>query len=116
MNFLQVILSILCVLAISCGQILFKWAGLEIQQTGNWLNWKVFFIVGLAFTIYSSATAAWIFLLKNIDLSRIYIFMALSFILVPIASNIFFDEKLSAFFLVGMALIFSGIIVILKYG
>jgi drug/metabolite transporter (DMT)-like permease len=83
---------------------------------GQLVKLESIFIVGLAFTIYSSATAAWIFLLKNIDLSRIYIFMALSFILVPIASNIFFDEKLSAFFLVGMALIFSGIIVILKYG
>jgi drug/metabolite transporter (DMT)-like permease len=116
MNFSQVILAIICVLAISCGQILFKWIGLEIQQTGNWFNWKVLFSVGMAFTIYSSATALWIFLLKNVELSKIYVFMALSFILVPVASNIFFDEKLSAFFLLGIALIISGILVILKYG
>ena len=116
MDFIQVLLALVCVLAISIGQILFKQAGLEIQAIDNWFNLKVMAIICIAGIIYGSATLLWIYLLKTVDLSRIYIFMALSFIIVPIASNIIFDERLSFGFFVGMALVLAGIFVVVRYG
>jgi drug/metabolite transporter (DMT)-like permease len=116
MTFIQIILILICVIAISFGQILFKKVGLEVQVVGGWLDWKIFIMTVLAFTVYGSATILWISILRTVDLTKAYIFMSLSFIIVPILSNIIFGERLSQSFLAGMVLIVTGIFVIVKYG
>lgn len=116
MNSIQTILTLVCVVAISCGQLLFKRIGFEIQILNNWLSWRVLFITALAFFIYGCATILWIYVLRNVELSKAYMFMSLSFIAVPIGSSIFFDERLSATFFLGMGIVIIGIFVIVKYG
>ncbi len=112
MNTVQLTLAIGCVVAIAVGQVLFKRLGLEIEATGTWLQPRAILILGVALAIYGGATLLWIHLLRSVELSRAYPFMALSFVLVPIMSWWLFSEQLSASYLVGTLLIVGGIVVI----
>lgn len=112
MNTIQLALAIGCVVAIAVGQVLFKRLGLEIEATGTWLQPRAILILGVSLAIYGGATLLWIHLLRSVELSRAYPFMALSFVLVPMMSWWLFAEQLSASYLVGTLLIVGGIVVI----
>lgn len=68
-------------------------------------------LLGTAFVIYTGATFLWIGLLKETPLAKAYSFMSLSFVLVPLASVYFFDEKVTLSFMVGAAFIIVGILI-----
>ncbi len=110
----QFLLCLGCVCAISAGQLLFKKAGILLSTDHGWLDSPVLLTVGLAAVIYGSATLLWIYLLKDVTLSRAYMIFALSFVLVPIASVYFYGEKLGWGYVVGTALILLGLLVIFQ--
>jgi len=112
MSILQIIMIIVCVLAISIGQLLFKRVGVEIEDLGTVMHKHVILFAFIAFFIYASATLLWIYLLRTLPLSQIYPFMALSFIIVPILSSWFFGEMIVSSYLLGAILIVAGIVVI----
>ena len=114
MTTLQICLTLLCVVAISCGQLLFKKTGIELQS-GNWMSVRVLTTGGLAFVIYALATLLWINLLRHAPLHKAYGFMALSFVLVPIASRFLFEESITRGHMVGTALIVVGVIVCARF-
>ncbi len=116
MSALQLLLTVVCVLAICIGQILFKYVGVTYQNTGTLLDLKVIAMSVLALTIYGAATVLWIYLLRFIPLSKAYPYMALSFVIVPIFSAVFFREPLSAAYFMGTALILSGLVVVSRFG
>lgn len=116
MTFIQTLLALICVVTISAGQLLFKRAGLEIQGAGGWLNWRVFFIVGVAGVIYGLATLLWINLLRDVALNKAYLFMALSFVFVPVASHFIFHEPLTTGFLIGGAIVVVGLFIATRFG
>jgi drug/metabolite transporter (DMT)-like permease len=107
--------AIACVFIIAAGQLLFKKAGMEIQVVGSWLSWRVLAVVGAALFIYGVATLLWISLLRYVPLNKAYVFMALSFVLVPIASFFIFREQVSVGYWIGVGLIVSGVIVAAKF-
>ena len=80
------------------------------------LSINVIGCVFLAFLLMGLGSIIWIILLRNIELSRAYPFMALCFILVPLLGFIFFNEQLSTPYLIGTMLIIGGITIIAKYG
>lgn len=88
---------------------------MEIQAIGSWMSWRVMVIVGSAFFIYGLATLLWISLLRYVPLNKAYVFMALSFVLVPIASFFLFKEQVSLGYWIGVGLIVSGVIVASKF-
>ncbi len=110
MTAIQIAWALAAVAAISVGQVLFKTAGLEIQRAGTWLSWRALLVVGLAAVIYAAATLLWINLLRQVPLNKAYVFMALSFLLVPIASHFVFHEPLTLGHWVGTALVVAGIV------
>lgn len=98
---------------ISFGQVLFKLAGGRIDgrtATGAMgvLHTLLdpFLLVALA--IYGTATILWIYVLRHVPLSQAYPFMALSFVLVPLASWLFFGETLGLRYWIGAGLLLSG--------
>ena len=101
----------LCVTTICIGQGLFKFVGIQLRETDSILAYKVIAPALLACLIYFIATVFWIVLLKTIPLSKAYLFMALSYVLVPLISMIFFDESISLRYMLGSAMILFGIIV-----
>jgi drug/metabolite transporter (DMT)-like permease len=116
MSALQFFLTIVCVLAICVGQILFKYVGVTFQNTRTLLDPKVIAMSALALTIYGAATVLWIYLLRFIPLSRAYPYMALSFVIVPVFSAVLFREPLSLAYFMGTALILSGLVVVSRLG
>ena len=111
MVFVQYLQVLACVLMIAAGQVMFKWAGINISSNKDFLFSKGFWIAGAAIALYGFATIVWIYLLRNIPLSVAYPFMALSYVLVPLAAWVFFSEQITLTYMAGIALIILGVLV-----
>jgi multidrug transporter EmrE-like cation transporter len=99
-----------CVCALAAGQIMFKIVSGRIDTlTDILLNKNTFLIFAAAAVLYAGSTLAWIVALRSIPLSRAYLFMALGFVIVPVAAHFIFDEPLNLQLLIGAALICAGI-------
>ncbi len=110
----NLILVILCVIGISAGQILFKLASVSIPTSFEFDKWFAFacnkyFISALV--IYGAATILWILALKRVELNIAYPFMALAFVIVPIAGYLFLGESIGSKTFFGAALIIVGLII-----
>lgn len=110
---LMVILAVLCIAA---GQMLFKLTadrikGQEIMAILG--DWSTLLIFGTALGIYAGATVLWVLALRDLSLAYAYMFMALSFVIVPVAAVILFGEKITPSYLLGSALIIGGLMTIL---
>ena len=104
--------ALLCVLAISVGQVLFKRTGLQIETTGSVFDARVL-LTGLgAMLLYAGASLLWIYLLRFVELKFAYPIMALSFVITPLLAHLLLSEKIGGQYLLGMALIITGIVVI----
>lgn len=116
---LPYILTIIAVIGIAAGQILFKMVAVRIQgrdfldlvQDTNFM----YPLIG-SLCIYACATVLWILALQHLALSRAYMFMSLSFIIVPTVSAVFLSEPLTWGFLAGLALIIAGVTVTQVFG
>lgn len=95
------------------GQLLFKAAALRVPAQGNLaerllsLSHNVYFLAALA--AYFGLGLVWLWVLSFTPLSRAYLFVALSFVLVPFAAAFAFGEPLSGRFAVGAALTVCGV-------
>lgn len=116
MSAANLVLALVCVLAIAGGQILFKRVGIEVEHAGTWQAPRVLLMALLAFAVYGASTLLWIHVLRSEALSRVYPLMALSFVLVPLASARVFGDTLSAPYVAGVALIVAGVVLITRYG
>lgn len=110
MKLSSILLLLATVIGISCGQILFKHGALGLAKDAK--LWAIFFsmpvIAGIL--IYGASTVMWIYLLREVALSKAYPVFALSFVFVPILSWLFFDETLDKTYFAGMLFIIIGII------
>lgn len=104
-------LALLCVLIIASGQFLFKVAANALKAAGTFLDFTVWTAFGSALAVYSVATVLWMVILQDAPLSRAYPYMALSFVLVALASWFFFRESISAGQIAGLGLIVAGLVV-----
>ncbi len=114
MTWLTASMTLFCVCMIAIGQILFKLAARKIPTNLELSNWVGFifspiFISSLA--LYGVATFLWIFTLKKTSLSVAYPFMALAFVIVPILSYFFLNEKISTNTMIGTVFIIIGLII-----
>jgi drug/metabolite transporter (DMT)-like permease len=110
---LMVLLAVLCIAA---GQVLFKLTADRIQglQIISILgDRRTIMIFGSALGIYAAATVLWVLALRDLSLAYAYMFVSLSFVLVPIAAVVLFGERVSASYLMGSALIICGLMLIL---
>jgi drug/metabolite transporter (DMT)-like permease len=95
---------------IAIGQILFKLASEQVSLNEprslalNPYLWS-------ALVLYGSATIAWVFVIRDIPISRAYMFMALTFVFVPFLSFLFLKEPLNIRLMLGVGIILAGIYV-----
>lgn len=108
------IVAILCVLGIVVGQVLFKLSANSLVQTGSYIAPKTASILFIALALYCVSTLAWIWVLQKVELGRVYPFMALAFILVPLCSHFVLGERFQPQYFVGVALIMIGIVVAVR--
>ncbi len=105
------LLAVLCVAMIALGQVLFKLTARELHSASLIALKPV--LIGLgALTLYGAATLIWIVLLKSAPLSRLYPYMALSFVLVAAAGWWIFGEPVATSQIAGLGLILAGLLVI----
>lgn len=104
--------AISCVLAIAIGQVLFKKLAILFSITKT--VWSLQFVgIGMAaILIYLGASIGWIWLLQYEPLSRVYPYLALSFVIVPVASVWVFGDTLNLQYFVGVVLIVAGMLLI----
>ena len=109
-------IAILCGYAggMAAGQILFKLASLRLVPDGSLVervssllqNWL--FLAALA--VYLVLSVLWVWVLSFTPLSRAYLFVALSFAIVPVAGAVLFAEPLSPRLMIGIGLILCGLL------
>jgi len=108
----QTLWTLSCVLIIAIGQLLFKAIGLAGAAAGTFWQARSLTLGLLAAACYGGATLAWVWLLQSVPLTRAYPYMALSFVLVPPLSVLAFGERLSMQYLLGMALVIIGLVIL----
>lgn len=116
MNHLYILLTILLTVY---GQLVIKWQVNLAGSLPHGLADKFLFLGKLLLNpwIISSLAAAflaamaWMGAMSKFQLSYAYPFMSLAFVLVLLCSNWFFDEPLTLHKLLGVTLIFAGLVV-----
>ena len=101
-----------CVTGLAIGQLLFKYSAQQLRQTGQFLSPPVLVYFVAAILLYGVTSIVWVWLLQRIPLGRVYPIMALAFVLVPLGSHWLFQEKFSATYVYGMALLLLGLVLI----
>jgi drug/metabolite transporter (DMT)-like permease len=104
--------AILCATFIAIGQVLFKQAAIGMKTESFGLGSQALWVLAAALAIYGIATILWVIILQNAPLGRLYPYMALSFVLVALASAAIFHESLTVGYAAGLALIVAGLVVI----
>ena len=109
-------LTLLCVLGICVGQVLFKLAAGRLNPVAPPLAALRELLLDprffAAMALYLSATLLWIWLLRRVPLGTAYAFMALAFVIVPLLAATVLGEALTARMLAGALLIVAGVYVV----
>ena len=106
---LTIALTLLCVLCISLGQILFKKAAAALTEamTLQAVVFNGWLIASLA--LYGLTTLGWVWILRHAPLHLAYPFMGLAFLIVPTLAWLFLGEPLRWRTLAGGGLIMAGV-------
>lgn len=105
-------LSILfCILTMVAGQILFKTVSLHYNQNYSIFSMRVLGLFLTACTMYVISTCLWVWILRFMELSKVYPFFALGFVFVAFAGYIFFNEPITLRYVIGLILIVVGLVV-----
>jgi undecaprenyl phosphate-alpha-L-ara4N flippase subunit ArnE len=111
MNAQQISSILATVMALSFGQVLFKRASGQISfdGEGSILSFILNPTLLLALCVYGIATVAWLYVIKDVQLSTAYPMAALAFIVVPILSHFLLGEPLTLRTAIGAVIIMVGV-------
>jgi len=101
---------ILCVIATSCGHILFKSTANILKNEGSFLMLAFEPVFIAAVCVYGIATIGWIWCLQDIPVSKAYLFMSLAYVFIPILAWICFGEVPKIQYVFSTFLIVTGIV------
>jgi drug/metabolite transporter (DMT)-like permease len=106
------LLTLICVMLLSAGQLLFKAVASSLAQATSFafvfgLFKNPLFLMALVF--YGAATLIWLSVLRSAPLGQAYTLFSLSFVLVPLSAMIWFQEPLGWRYVAGTTLIIAGI-------
>lgn len=104
------VVAFLCVVGLAIGQILFKFSASALAKGSSVFHFKVLGTLLVAMCLYALTSIAWVWVLRKIELGRIYPLMALAFVFVPIGSYFIFGEGFNWQYAFGVILIIVGII------
>ena len=101
--------ALLCVCGIAAGQLLFKCTADSRALSGSYLDARTFLWLFSALLLYGVTTFGWIWTLQQGPLSRIYPWMALAFVIVPLLSAVLLGERLQQTYWLGITMIVAGV-------
>lgn len=102
-----------CVTVVALGQLLFKTVGSRLGDQGFealLTDHKAAGILVTALALYGLSTLGWVLALRSVPLSTAYLFMSLSFVIVPTMAWWFLGETISMRFAIGSGMIMAGIV------
>jgi len=109
MTLLKFFQVFLVVGGIAFGQVLFKISSRGFAAGESLMKTLINpYLLG-AFVLYGGCTVLWVYLLRDVDLSKAYPIFALSFLIVPILSWALLGEGFSKYSLYGGGLILAGV-------
>lgn len=112
MSFTSILFTILTVIGLSIGQILFKLAAKNFNsQEPLWSTALTNIYLWIALVVYGVSTIFWVLLLRQVPLKFAYPFVGCAFFIVPILAHFFLNETLSWYSIFGAVLIAAGIYV-----
>ena len=101
--------TLLCVVCISIGQLLFKQAASALPPEPQVLDWVLNGWLISSLALYGLTTLGWVWILRHAPLQLAYPFMGLAFLIVPTLAWLFLGEPLHWRTLAGGALILAGV-------
>ena len=101
--------AMLCVCGIAAGQLLFKCTANSQALSGSYLHPRTLLWLLSALMLYGITTFDWIWTLQQGPLSRLYPWMALAFVLVPLLSSVLLGERLQMTYWFGVVMIVAGV-------
>ena len=107
------LIILIVVFTIACGQLLFRTVGLRMGERGFDVFLEDYTAAGIflgALCLYAISTLGWVWALREVPLATAYLFMAISFIIVPAGAWFFLNEALDWRTLAGSVLIIGGIV------
>lgn len=107
----ELLLTSLCVLGITAGQILFRLAAQRIDGSRLWASALGNVWLWVALLIYGVATLLWIHVLRTAPLHRVYPLFAMAFVCVPLVEHWLWSQPLRWQSWVGGLLIVAGVAV-----
>ena len=108
------IAALLCVCGIALGQLLFKCTADSQALSGSYLHPRTFLLLLSALMLYGVTTFGWIWTLQQGPLSRLYPWMALAFVIVPLLSAVLLGERLQPTYWLGVAMIVTGVSIAIR--
>ena len=106
--------ALLCVFGIATGQLLFKCTADSRTLSGSYLHPHTLLWLLSALLLYGVTTFGWIWTLQQGPLSRIYPWMALAFVIVPLLSAVLLGERLQATYWLGVTMIVAGVTIAVR--
>ncbi len=114
LSFAQIVMLVFYAIAMTGGQLLFKLAALNAATASN-LSGRLlglvsngFFVAAIA--LYVGLTVLWGWILTFTPLSRAYAFVAIAFVLTPLAGMAIFGEPMSVRVVIGIGLVVVGLV------
>lgn len=107
---LTIALTLLCVVCISLGQILFKKAAGGFAPPLTWQSVAFNGWLWASLTLYGLTTLGWVWILRQVPLHLAYPFMGLAFLIVPLLAWLILGEPLHWRTFAGGALILAGVL------
>jgi drug/metabolite transporter (DMT)-like permease len=114
LSFAQIALLVAYAGGMVGGQLLFKLAALRAATEGP-LGERLSAMMlngyfAAAVLLYAALTVLWVWILNFTPLSRAYVFVALAFAVTPLLGGVLFAEPISLRLVIGIALIFCGLL------
>ena len=106
--------ALICVFGIAVGQLLFKCTADSQSISGSYLHPRTLLWLLSALLLYGITTFGWIWTLQREPLSRIYPWMALAFVIVPLLSAVLLGERLQPTYWLGVTMIVAGVTIAVR--
>ena len=105
------LIILLCVFAMTVGQVLFKKVAINYNKSGVLFDFDVLGILLAAGMLYVISTGLWVWALRSVEISKAYPYFALGFVFVPLLSAWMYGEILSLKYALGVVLIIAGVVI-----
>jgi drug/metabolite transporter (DMT)-like permease len=111
---MSIALSVVCMLGIAFGQILFRISAQRIDSRQLFTTIAFNGPLWVALAVYGVATLLWIHVLRSAPLNRVYPVFALAFLVVPVLESLLLGVPLRRQSLIGGAVIVVGVLIAVR--